>query len=613
MRFHLRSVVALCAVLSFASFAAPADADEPAAAASAATARAATARAQLESVAAADPAYGELRVLRADGFLAKHDVVALLAQRLLTRYEVAALANDAAQEMRARLTQSAQTTTSTQTTTALAPTTVSQADIDAMKGLLDRYGSDIDQLKADVVALWDATGRTHDQVQALQRQADRQKINVTYFLRAPGIFTDHVTAYNGGSNLVAANGAAVSPFSLLPGGIPLTVGNNPGQIGQNPLQTGDYGHGTGYQVLRMLFTGAVSDTLQYRVRLENRYYFDNVAGQNATTPQYCASTPCGNDYPGNAALRINFANVLFTTPGKQLAFTAGRYLQGEGPRGFANDHSSLALGPNDGPPGLNFEDYFNGAAAAYRNGPLDVQAGYGFLNTALSNTGGALGTTGQSYFGQAAYAINPHIAIGATLLANQNYAGQQYFNPNQTLKDSNGFTIVDANGLPITGAYVNGNASYQTGTAYGIYRSGKMHVAGELLHRFGNDPFRHSHWTDPDAFWLQTRYGFVDSHPGGNYGEFGLIQSGLNSTPPQTKVVATPGYQQFYVNNPNGYRIAFLGVHHWFTSNARIGLEYQHYDLIPNTTLPASSVNCPGCLVTKDRKDALLFETLLSF
>lgn len=598
----MHSVIAVCAALAFSVPASAAEAP--------ATVNAAAARAQLESVPTNDPAYAELRTLRADGFLAAHDIDALVAKRPLTRYEIAAYAGLAAQEMRDRLSHVAATTPAP---AAPAAAPVSQVDIDAVKGLLDRYGSDIDALKQDVVALWDATGRTHDQVVALQKQADRQKIGVTYFLRAPGIFTDHVTAYNGGSNLVAGNGAGVGPYRLLPPGLPLSVGNNPGQIGQNPLQTGDFGHGTGYQVLRLIFTGAVSDALQYRVRLENRYYFDNVLGQSATTPQYCTSVPCGNDYPGNAALRINYANVLYTNPNKQLAFTAGRYLQTESPRGVARDKSFLALSQNDVPPGLNYEDYFNGAAAAYRNGPLDVQAGYGFLNASLSNTGGAVGTTGQSYFGQAAYGFTPHIAVGGTFLANQNYTGQMYFNPRQSLKDSNGFTIVDVNGIPITGSYVNGNASYQTGTVYGLYRNGKVHVSGEYLHRFGNDPFSHAHWNDPDAFWLQTRYGFIDSHPNGNYAEVGLIQSGLNSTPPQTKVVSTTGYQQFYVNNPNGYRIAYLGVHHWFTDYARIGLEYQHYDLVPNTSLPASSAACPGCVVAKDRKDALLFETLLSF
>ncbi|MBV8750459.1 MAG: hypothetical protein JO103_12195 [Candidatus Eremiobacteraeota bacterium] len=579
--------------LSFASLVAPAVAADAPAAAGTAPLSAAAARAQLESVPANDPAYDELHRLHSDGFLAKHNLDALVAQRLLTRYEVAALTSEAAQEMRDRLALLAQPSPPP-TPTMPSLTSVSQADIDAIKALLDRYGSDIDALKADVAALWDATGRTHDQVQDLQKQVNRQKIGVTYYLRAPGLFSDHVTAYNGGSTSVTSGGFAVAPFALLPAGTPVTVGNNPGQIGQNALTAGDSGHGTGYQVLRLTLSGIVNDMVQYRVRLEDRYYFDNAVGQSTTVPNYCITAGCTGDYPANSTLRLNFANVLLT-PTKNLSLTAGRFSQGEGPFG------------------LGYEDYFNGGAVAYHNGPLDAAAGYGFGIASLSNSGGAVATTGSSYFAQGSYAINPRISAGVSFLANMNYAGQQYFNPSAPLKDANGNTIVDVNGVPITGAYVATNANEQVATVFGSYHNTHLFADVEGLHRFGTDPLTGSHWTDADAYWLQVRYGYPQFHANGNYAEAGLIQAGLNSTAPQTKLVGSTSYQLFYLNNPNGYRIGYLGVHHWLGENAQIGLEYQHYGLVPNTILPASSVLCPGCVVTKDNKDALLLETLLSF
>ncbi len=586
-----------------AALATPASDVAPDPASSAAPLTAEETQAMFEAVPAGDPAYGELRRLRRDGYLPTYAASAIDG-RPLTHYEVAVMTQRAATRIRVALTE------------VDAAQNVKQGDLDDIRQLLGQYGKDINELRTQIAALSDKLDKTNKRVDENTATLARQKFGLQYFLRAPGIFSDHVTAYNGNSTFTTpagvtgvVPGVTYKANALLPGGTPLTTGNNPGQIGQNALVAGDSGHGTGYQILRMYFSGIVDPDTSYLIRLENRYYFDNINGLSATTPAFCTaatSCPVSTDYPNNATLRLNIAAIKYQFPKTNgLSVTGGRFLETEGPRAYGSEGSL----------GLLFEDYFNGVELGYTAPRLHAVIGYGFGDSSLANTGFSNLTTGQSIFGTANYSVSKTVTAGASYLANLNYYGQIYYNQNAALLDANGFPIRDLNGNAITGAYQSGNANNSAAiSAFASYRpNAKTAISLEGLHRFGNNPFTGQQWQDADAFYLLGQYGALLPKRYSSYGELGLIEAGFNSTLPQSKVSGTPDYQQFYVPNPNGYRIFQLGVHHWFSDAARIGLEYQNYSLIPNFLLPASSASCPGCVITKDNKNALLLETYLNF
>jgi hypothetical protein len=59
--------------------------------------------------------------------------------------------------------------------------------------------------------------------------------------------------------------------------------------------------------------------------------------------------------------------------------------------------------------------------------------------------------------------------------------------------------------------------------------------------------------------------------------------------------------------------MGYAALHYWVSQNFRVSLGWFGYDLIPGTTIPASSVTCPGCYLAKDAGQAFFLQSLLQF
>lgn len=536
-------------------------------------------------------AYQAIQQLAADGIIQGYPDGKFKGQRPITRYEASVLTYRAVQKLEAEL---ADEKTAQQ---------VQQRDLDAARKLLDEYGDDIKSLKSDV-----ATLKKDDA--ATKKVLARQQFHLYYFLRAPGFVQDNVSAYNGpvarinaagpttGAYFTPANGALASHTTLIPSG---NNANGLGQqgFGQNNLQSGQNTHGTGYQVLRLVFSGNVDERTSYAVRLENRYYFDNAqnfGGVSTSTPQFCPNVACGPDYPNNTSVRLNYANVTykFNPNGNGAYVTGGRMVL------------------QDGPLGLNFSDYYNGVQLGYHSPNVDAFAVYSFYDAGATNGINNNNKSGQALAGNLAVKVTPKLLVGGAYDTEINQASQLW-NASARLTGAGGAVIPGITGV-VAGAYQTYQTPITTGSVYMQFQPTKLvTIQGEGLHRFGRDPSTGNNWQQPDSVWGALLVGNTAGKQNSNYGEGGFIQSGFNSNNYHTQLVGTTGYQQLYVTDPNGYRIYYFGLHHWFSDNARIGLVYQHYGLVPGTDIPAGGPTCPGCYIARDDRNALVLQTLLSF
>jgi hypothetical protein len=426
---------------------------------------------------------------------------------------------------------------------------VQQKDIDAVKKLLDEYGNDIKGLQTDVAQL-----KADDA--ATKKILDRQQFHLYYFLRAPGLL-NYKTAFN----IPVPNNVTIPRF-----------GSNVGQGngGWTGLKTGDQGFGTGYQTLRMVFKGNVDDHVSYGIRLEDRYYFVNALGVSTIAPSQ-------STYAANGLLRINYAYVKYTDKQSGLDLTGGRYIYGEGPDDL----------------GLNYADYFNGGVLHYGKGVLDASVGYGVNQSSVTNAtlNPVTPNQQQSIFASAALTLAKKYNVGVSYLTDSPFSDQSLWNP-------------------FAGAYQPSNARISTGSGWlQATLNPNLKVEFEALHRFGKDPFTGTNWNEPDAYWAQVNLGDTVGHKGNNYADLGALDTGFNSTGPHTNVEGTTGYQQFYLADPNGNRVYYVGVHHWVGDNARIGLIFQHYGNKPGTDQPIAG----GVALTGFSANALVLETLLSF
>jgi hypothetical protein len=180
------------------------------------------------------------------------------------------------------------------------------------------------------------------------------------------------------------------------------------------------------------------------------------------------------------------------------------------------------------------------------------------------------------------------------------------------INDSNLYgTLTLAN--PATGVVGPYRAPVSAGSVdAGYVFSPLFQVKAEFSHRFGNSPFGGS-WVGPNAVWAQGTAGKSSGKLGNNYLDFGYINAGLNSTDPHTEIEGTPDYQQFFINNPNGYNIAYVGLHHYFATNAQIGLILQGWGTFTNLPIGyGADFGTPG-FITRDRGQAIFLETRLAF
>jgi hypothetical protein len=343
----------------------------------------------------------------------------------------------------------------------------------------------------------------------------------------------------------------------------------------------------------MVFNGAVDPKVSYAIRLEDRYYLDNAFGSanSGAGPSNSSAVPTLNTgtstfnggYPNNSLLRVNYATVKYSDPSGLYA-RLGRFVEGSGDIGLA------------------YSDYFNGAELGYGKGPIQAFAGYSFYKAANSNiepTTPVAGQSSQTVFGR----------IGTTF-ASKGEFGLNYIN-DMAFSGGN-VTLVN----PVTGLLKAYDTPIELGSVdVGYTFSPLFGVKAEFLRRFGKDPTTTTSWTGANALWAQGTAGKSASKSGNSYLDFGYITAGLNSTGPHTEIEGTPDYQQFFINNGNGYKIAYVGLHHYFATNAQIGLIVQGWGL-NSATLPVNylsgGVETPG-FVKNDKGQAIFLETRLAF
>jgi hypothetical protein len=441
----LRRLGALFVALSIASFplSAQADTDAPT---PGMTGPEIDAQAQLNALKDIPPnswAYQAIVDLVNDGIVVGYPDGTFKGNRPLTRYEAAVLTERAVQFLTKELA-NPQTAGS-----------VSQADIETLRKLLDEFHGDIDALRLKVADLDSRLTRdeasektvaaSEAQLAATQKNdeaaAARAKLGAVYLVRAGNFSEDTAAFTNAFAGSTAAPGCkpatqtctgylGIAPGYALTGGNP---GTNAGsQGGGNKYLAGANTTGYGYQLLRILLDGTLDPTFSYHVRLENRYFWDTPSAQLSSS----ASTPGGTvnavpafpsaigGYPANTTVRLNYA-----------------YMQYDDPSGFSA--SAGRLNETDGTLGLLYADQFNGGAIGIKAKGVSARVGYAYTLpayssgtapafTTIAGTSYLTGLGSQSTTACAATLPGPY-PTGCAALPTQSLWAQLAFTPNKKL------------------------------------------------------------------------------------------------------------------------------------------------------------------------------------
>jgi hypothetical protein len=376
---------------------------------------------------------------------------------------------------------------------------------------------------------------------------------------------------------------------------------------------------------RLLLDGTLDSTFSYHIRLENRYYWDTPSQQLSSgstfgstvsnTPNYLTSTTSAFDYPSNTTLRLNYAYMQYNDP-------SGAYAQ------------VGRINPSDGTLGMLYADQFNGAQIGYAKYGVKAEVAYAY-QWPVDNAGGQICTTAtvcnyatQNVFGQLSFTPTKSTLIGAAYMEDVN---DRITSWNPTLCSVTGKAPVNGNcpiasgaNAPIVPAAYGGTGLYQAvvtnlseGAAFGRYTGNLDHLGVSLeaegTYRFGNDPFTGATWKSNGAYWVQGKLGAYNPTAHRAYLEGGYIAAGFNSISPHTSIINGTSYDGQFQGNPNGYQIAYGGIHYWFSQYGRIGLVYQYSDLLNGTTYPVASATCPGCFLTHDLGQAIFVQSWLQF
>jgi hypothetical protein len=558
----------------------------------------------LKDISPSSWAYQAIIDLVNDGIIVGYPDGSFKGNRPLTRYEAAVLTERAVQYLTKKLANPA------------TAADVSQADIDKLRELLDEFKGDIDALKLRVSDI-DTRLKKVEATQASQQAAlDRAKLGLVYFIR-PGSFTEAVSAY--GVVGCGIKTCALAPNTALTGGS-LGSGVN---ISANKYYSGANGTGYGYQLARVLLDGSVDSRVSYHIRLENRYFWDTPSQQLSSAgtfggtvtnvPNYLTSTTSTFDYPTNTTVRFNYGYIQYNDPSGLYA-TAGR------------------INETDGTLGMLYADQFNGLKLGYNKYGVKIEGGYAY-QWPVQNAGGQICTTAtvcnyatQNVFGQVSFSPTKKVTLGAAYVADVNTRITSW---NPSVCSVTGKAPVagacpasSAANAPLVpggavGAYQPAVTNLTEGAAFGRYTGAiddlPISLEAEGTYRFGNDPFTGTNWKSNGAYWVQAKMGAYNPKAFHAYLEGGYVAAGFNSISAHTSLVNGTSYDGQYQGNPNGYEIAYAGIHYWFSQYARIGLVYQYYDVLSGTTIPVASATCPGCYITHDQGQGVFVQTNLQF
>lgn len=594
-------------------------------------------------------AYQSIMDLVNDGVITGYPDGTFKGNRPLTRYEAAVMVERAVAYLTKRLA-------NPQT----APE-VSQKDIEALRALLDTFRGDIDSLKIRVSDIdsrlksVESKQKTDESSQKNDEAAlNRAKFGAVMYDRA-GTLSESTAAFTNafpaGAPGCAAAGFATCGGALgLPAGSPLTGGNpgaNSGNQGNsNKYLAGGNTEGYGYQLLRLTLDGTLDSNFSYHGRLENRIFWSAPSAQDgsATFPGgFAATTPSSGTYPSNTLIRLNYAYMQYNDP-SGLNAAAGR------------------VNETDGSLGLLWADQWNGATAGYNKYGLNLRVSYGFTwpqydsttnnnPLALQTPGGVCTTTisgvATTFLGkctgyetqvlaaQAGYNVNKQITVGGAYLDDIN---DQILDWNTSVcsltglvppatgthagtcqQNTGGNFIIPtaANGYAGAGAFTAPYVNLAEGSVFGRYQdvfSGvPFSLEAEGSYRFGNDPNTGTNWQQPLAVWVQGKLGWYNPTLDRPYLEAGYIGAGYNSLSPHTAITNGTSYDYQFQGNANGYAIAYVGLHYWFSKYGRIGVIYQGSDVLNGITIPVASTSVASTYLTHDISNGVFLQTWLQF
>jgi hypothetical protein len=292
------------------------------------------------------------------------------------------------------------------------------------------------------------------------------------------------------------------------------------------------------------------------------------------------------------------------------------------------------INETDGTLGMLYADQFNGGQIGYSKYGVKAELGYAY-QWPVNNAGGQICTTTtvcnyatQNVFGQLSFAPTKQTLVGAAFVEDVN---DRITSWNPTVCSVSGKAPVNgycatssATNAPIVPAAFGGTGLYQAavtnlteGAAFGRY-AGSINGLGVSLeaegnYRFGNDPFTGSTWKQNTAYWVQGKLGAYNPAIHRAYVEGGYIAAGFNSVSGHTSIINGTSYDGQYQGDPNGYQIAYGGVHYWFSQYGRIGFVYQYSDLLNGTNYPVASAACPGCFLTHDEGQGIFVQSWLQF
>jgi hypothetical protein len=437
-------------------------------------------------------AYDAVRQLAAAGLVTGYPDNTFKGNRPMTRYEMAVLINRAVNAIQSKIAGGGM---------------ASQADLDALKKLVDAFGPELRQVQAAVRALQaqqaalkteaDSTKAEADAVKAANDQLTKQLSDDEVALRAAtaSLAASHAgysawdRVYTGSQQMSISQGGAGVPGPTAAGAASASFGTL-GASGSVP--TGPLGRMFQYQGFRFNLSGAPDPRIQFGLRVESIIRTDGFqTGAAGTTAGYCTATTAtvspyncqGEDYTGNSLPGETAANVP-----ARIAYSWFGY--------FAPGGGFVKIGRISEDEGRNADGIALGGAQAngIQFGYKDSQNyAYVFANTQnpeLTNIG-AVGTTGVNstngltsltasaaasgvgpsglcpfgYPGNGQNGTNPNAYGASTNCVNQGSNGiaamyEHYF---PSIRSVVGFTYDGYNAVPYNGW--NPNAGLCIGTA----------------------------------------------------------------------------------------------------------------------------------------------------
>ena len=544
-----------------------------------------------------------------------------------------------------------------------------QKQVGAQQGQIGAAQSQLAAQRGQIGALQDFNRRASIRFQAFTRTfAYGANINANCSLNgrpAPGSATSIQTYCN-----------ATGPGNaLLPGARTASYLQAPDNNQQSAFVNGQRNQGQTYNYSQLSIAGQPAPNTSFFVQLGAGVRPSTSTGSSTVSPGYCLPQQNflnGNTAEaatltncGSTASQASFADGLNNfIPSYQNVWiqqsipNSGVFLRVGHVQMLNNPSAPLFLGG----------DYFWGAMLGINKGPFGGFIAYGTGNSATTNlTLDNTPYTHGKFFAEADYTFK--VGSGKILVTGmyQNYAGgnSTLWDPAAVICTGSGATaggsrffantaavpftscgvgytpITYTNGAPITGAYLSqannnptlsaltagGTASFitpglatsvnQTGVLGGITADfGKLHASFSGSIKLGNDPYTGAPWLGNLAGAWLVDYGPWRPGTPGNRGHFTFETQGyaiqFNGMLTNQYPSSSTALSNSWAANFGSQYWAEVGVKYWTSDSTYFNLGYGHSGLLPNTTIPAGGLTCPGCVISGSSQNAAFLELYLN-